>query len=99
VAADGPLAFSTTGGEAWTFRKQIELSVTEARCDQVTITSPLSTFVAWPQGGQVAAQIQLAPGDNRVAAECRKDGVVSGAVEQNWYVRLRDIPALCLMRA
>jgi cyclomaltodextrinase len=92
VAADSPLAFSTTGGEAWTFRKQIELSVTEARCDQVTITSPLSTFVAWPQGGQVAAQIQLAPGDNRVAAECRKDGVVSGAAEQNWYVRLRDIP-------
>jgi cyclomaltodextrinase / maltogenic alpha-amylase / neopullulanase len=93
AAIDAPIAFSTAGGEAWTFDKRIEGSVVEGRCDEVAINSPVGTVVAHPHGGRVVAQVPLAPGDNRIEAECRRNGAPQGIrAWQSWRVRLRDAP-------
>src|SRR3954471_18159367 len=93
AAADNvPLAFRTSGGEAWEFSKSIDVSVAEGRCDRVAIISPLSTVNVIPRGGHVRAQVPLQPGDNRIKAECRKRGRARAAAQQNWNLRLRNTP-------
>jgi cyclomaltodextrinase len=92
AAADVPLAFGTSGGEAWEFSKSIDVSVAKGRCDRVAIISPLSTQSLIPQRGHVHVDVPLQPGDNRIKAECRKQGRARGAAEQNWNVRLRNAP-------
>jgi len=92
AAANGPVAFSTTGGEAWTFEKQIEATVDEDRCDIVVITSPRTSVAVRPQGGRVRAHVPLLGGGNRITAECRRNDRVGGAARQDWNVRLRDVP-------
>ena len=62
------------------------------RCDQVAISSPLTTAVLPPDRGQVHIHVPLQPGDNEIKAECREHGVVQGAAQQNWHVRLRNVP-------
>ncbi len=92
-AAEIPIAFSTSGGDAWTFRKPIEVDVADGRCAQVAITSPIATIVAAPSHGRLRADVPLAPGDNRLEAECREpDGARAAAVQQHWRVRLRNTP-------
>jgi glycosidase len=92
-AAEAPIAFSTSGGDAWTFRKPVEINVTGGRCDQIAITSPVATIVAAPLDGHVKAEVPLAPGDNRIEAECRtQDGARIAAAQQTWHVRLRNNP-------
>src|SRR3954465_11341541 len=81
-AAEAPLAFSTPGGDAWAFRKTVDITVANGRCDQVAIVAPLGTIVAPPQKGHVRAEVPLAPGDNRIEAECREPGGASGPVAQ-----------------
>jgi cyclomaltodextrinase len=93
VAADNvPLAFSTSGGEAWEFSKSIDVSVAAGRCDRVAIISPLSTVSLIPRSGHVRARVPLQPGDNRIKAECRKRGKARGAAQQDWNLRLRNTP-------
>jgi cyclomaltodextrinase / maltogenic alpha-amylase / neopullulanase len=93
LAAEAPIAFSTSGGDTWTLQKEIELTVAEGHCDEVAITSAFGTTVTRPESSRVRTQIELAPGDNRIQAQCRKDGAVNGApTQQIWQVRLRDVP-------
>jgi glycosidase len=99
-AAEVPLAFSTPGGDAWTFRKPIDVTVADGRCDRVVIIGPLGTIVASPQTGHVRVEVPLAPGDNRIEAECREPGGASAAIaQQDWHVRLRDVPKALIRTA
>jgi cyclomaltodextrinase / maltogenic alpha-amylase / neopullulanase len=92
LAAEAPVAFSTSGGEAWTFRKSIQITV-KGHCDRVAITTPRATIVERPRRQHVQAQLPLASGGNEVKAECRRRGVTIGPPAfQNWQVRLRDVP-------
>ncbi|HEX6001236.1 MAG TPA: alpha-amylase family glycosyl hydrolase [Hyphomicrobiaceae bacterium] len=87
------IAFETQGRDAWTWRKEIALSVADAACDEVTISSPAASLVRRPQSGHVVASMPLVAGDNSVSAECWKAGVRRGeTVRQHWVVRLRDAP-------
>jgi glycosidase len=93
LADNAPVAFRTRGGDAWTFDKHVELSVSPERCDDVVITSPAGVVAAEPHHGNVVTQIPLASGDNMLTAECRRGGRPSGvAAHQTWRVRLDDKP-------
>lgn len=92
-AAEAQVAFRTEGGDAWTFEKQVELTVDRAACPTLMVVSPVATFLTHPQAEQVTVPVPLRPGDNRIEARCRKDGApVGGAARQHWQVRLRDAP-------
>lgn len=92
-AGEPPLAFTTHGGDAWTFEKPIELTVSEGACDEVALASPAATLVERPVSGRVRARLPLVAGSNVVRAECRKGGVrASEPITQHWLVRLRDAP-------
>src|SRR5437868_13151067 len=92
-AAEAPIAFSTSGGEAWTFHKPIDITVVDGHCDQVAITSPSGTIITAPLNGHVRVEIPLAPGDNRIKAQCRRAGDVWGTVaQQDWRARLPNTP-------
>jgi glycosidase len=91
--AESPLTFSTTGGEAWTFHKSVELSISRDACDEVRVASALGALVARPDGRRVSVYVPLASGPNHLVAECLKDGVKNGEpVVQNWLVRLPNVP-------
>jgi glycosidase len=92
VASDVPMAFATRGGDAWQFHKLIDVTVSRRRCDQVAIVSPTTSIVLAPEHGHVRARIALQPGDNSVAAECRKHGALRDITRQNWHVALRNAP-------
>ncbi|KRR27599.1 hypothetical protein CQ13_04215 [Bradyrhizobium retamae] len=87
-----PLAFSTRGGDAWDFYRSVDVIVPAGRCDHIAISSPLTTAVLPPDRGQVHIRVPLQPGENEIKAECREHGVVQGAAQQNWHVRLRNVP-------
>jgi glycosidase len=90
---EGPVSFSTPGGDAWTFEKVVQASVIDGACDDVVISSPLGAAAVVPDHDRVAAHVDLAPGDNVVEADCRVGGVRRGAAaEQHWLVRLADLP-------
>ena len=92
-AARPPLAFTTAPGDAWTFRKTIDVEVFDGRCDEVALTSPVSTVMSRPQRGHARARLALGPGDNRIEVRCRKGGVAEAApIWQHWRVRLPDEP-------
>src|SRR3954468_3084047 len=93
AAAEEPVAFTTFGGDAWTFEKLVDFSVKPGACDAVTITSPRATTTVEPVNGRARARVPFDAGDNRLQAQCRKDGAPSGnPIEQHWFVRLRDSP-------
>ncbi|MEK9282854.1 alpha-amylase family glycosyl hydrolase [Bradyrhizobium sp. ISRA442] len=87
-----PLSFGTAGGDAWAFSKSIVITIPEARCDQIVVTSPVSSVTLPAERGRVHALVSLQPGDNRIRAECREHGVTRGAAQQTWNVRLRNVP-------
>jgi glycosidase len=92
-AAEAPIAFSTSGGDAWTFHKSIDIAVAEGRCDRVAIATPLRTIIAAPRTGHVSADIPLVPGDNHVEAQCLEPaGGRAEIAQQDWRVRLRNVP-------
>jgi cyclomaltodextrinase / maltogenic alpha-amylase / neopullulanase len=92
-----PVTLDTPGGDAWTFEKVIEGSAPAGACDTVTITSPMAAVSAVPLGGGFTARVPLVEGDNRVTAQCRKDGkTVGGVAEQHWRVLLPDRPRAAL---
>jgi cyclomaltodextrinase / maltogenic alpha-amylase / neopullulanase len=91
--ADPNVAFTTDGGDAWTFEKTINVHVFGDRCDEVAITSPVATIVARASAGRAEAAVPLAPGPNAIDARCRHNGLTSGAAaQQQWLVRLRNVP-------
>jgi glycosidase len=99
-AAETPIAFSTSGGDAWTFQKPLNITVAEERCDRVAIVAPLGTIVATPQRGHVSAEVPLAPGDNHVEAQCLEPvGVRAEIAQQEWRVRLHNVPKAVIRTA
>ncbi|HVX91982.1 MAG TPA: alpha-amylase family glycosyl hydrolase [Xanthobacteraceae bacterium] len=93
AAAGGALAFGTTGGDAWTFVKPVDVQVTDERCDHVAVSSPLGTVVVPSRPGDTQVRVPLKPGENVVEAECREHGAPRGeSVRQEWRVRLRNVP-------
>jgi glycosidase len=92
-APDRPIAFRTAGGDAWTFTKQVQVTVALNACDRVMLTSSGATVSATPHDGFVSFQTGFIPGENILRAECRKNGVTQGQpAEQHWFVRLQDLP-------
>jgi cyclomaltodextrinase / maltogenic alpha-amylase / neopullulanase len=88
-----PVAFTTAGGDAWTFDKLVEARVEPAACDLVTFGSEAGAVTTRPEGERVLARVPLQQGENRLEAECRKRGTRQGtAASQRWLVRLDDIP-------
>ncbi|HLH88589.1 MAG TPA: alpha-amylase family glycosyl hydrolase [Xanthobacteraceae bacterium] len=93
LAAQSAVHFRTDGGDAWTFDKRIEASVLTGRCDEVVIASDAGTVRARPHRGEITARVRLGPGNNVIAAQCRRDGVSNGPpAHQRWRVRLNDVP-------
>lgn len=89
---DAPVAFQTTGGDAWTFRKSIELMVDVERCDGIAVSSPRASKNLQPTEPRVTVELPLAAGDNEIRAACHGAGAVQGEAAQQWRVRLRDAP-------
>jgi hypothetical protein len=93
VAAEAPVAFSTAAGEAWTFRKRLEVAVKPGACDAVDFKSPLGSTTVPVGSGRGQAGVLLDAGDNDVQAQCLADGTPRGdPVAQHWIVRARDVP-------
>jgi cyclomaltodextrinase / maltogenic alpha-amylase / neopullulanase len=88
-----PVAFATTGGDAWTFNKRIDAIVAPDACDAVTFMSPAARITAVPAGGRVSADLTLVAGENAIDATCLKAGEPRGVpARQHWLVRLADAP-------
>jgi cyclomaltodextrinase / maltogenic alpha-amylase / neopullulanase len=93
AAVEAPVAFRTTGGDAWTFEKKLEVSVKAGACDSVTMTSPLGGTTVQARNQHASARVLLSAGDNRVQAQCHVGGIPRGEpAEQHWFVRARDMP-------
>jgi cyclomaltodextrinase len=91
--AGSPVAFSTTGGEAWTFHKRIEVLAPEGACDLIVIRGANGHLEGKPANGHLAALLPLSPGHNDIAAECRRGGMRIGEpVSQAWVARPRNAP-------
>ncbi|HZT24621.1 MAG TPA: alpha-amylase family glycosyl hydrolase [Pseudolabrys sp.] len=91
--AQSPLTFTTTGGEAWTFAKTLNVAVTRGICDTVAIKSPLSLIHVHPQNGIASGRVRLKAGDNWVEADCERNGhTIAAPARALWRVRLRDTP-------
>lgn len=95
-AHEASLAFVTRGGDAWSFNKSFDVTVFDERCDHVAIASPLETIVLAPERGHVSTRLPLQPGDNRVEAECREQGVTAATAQEEWRVRLRNVPTAAI---
>jgi hypothetical protein len=85
------LDFATAGGEAWTFEKRIEGTVT-GECSDITITSPVGSVTAWQRDGRFGAAVRLREGANDIQAFCRNERGLLPAASQQWKVPLRDGP-------
>ncbi|WP_448205560.1 alpha-amylase family glycosyl hydrolase [Azospirillum sp. sgz302134] len=90
--AEAPVALSGSGGDAWTFRKAVEGTVTPGACERVEVASPLGSAVADVDGSRFTATVPLASGANDVQALCRHDGQTVASAPQRWEVRLPDTP-------
>src|SRR5690242_1409269 len=77
-AHDAPVAFGTSGGDAWTFEKAIDVQVADPRCDHIAVSSPLATIVASARPVDTRVRVPLKAGENVVEAECRDHGVARG---------------------
>jgi cyclomaltodextrinase / maltogenic alpha-amylase / neopullulanase len=85
---DTTLSLESTGGDAWTFEKRIEGTLTGA-CNDIVVTAPGGTVSAWRDGTHFSAVVELQEGANEVRAVCRSDDT---SAAQHWTVRLRDAP-------
>ncbi len=91
-AANGSLFFRNDGGDAWTFRKTIEGTLTPGACERVEVASPLGSAVADIDGSRFSATVPLASGANDVRALCLAAGRPAASAAQRWTVRLPDAP-------
>jgi cyclomaltodextrinase / maltogenic alpha-amylase / neopullulanase len=91
--AASSFGFSTTGGEAWTFHKRIEVLAPEGTCDLIVIGGANGLIEGKPANGRLVALFPLSPGHNDIAAECRRSGLrVGEPIRQAWLARLRNAP-------
>jgi cyclomaltodextrinase / maltogenic alpha-amylase / neopullulanase len=92
-SSEMPVAFSTGGGDAWSFVKKIEARVSTRACDAVAFGSGRELQPVRVSGGLASANLALRPGTNTVTVRCLADGIPRGrAAEQHWLVRLLDQP-------
>lgn len=93
IAAEAPIAFRTTAGDAWTFQKQVAVDVEPGSCDAVVMTSPLDRTTVTVKNDMAHARLLLGAGINAVQAQCLAGGAPRGdPLEQHWSVRARDMP-------
>jgi len=90
--ADAPLALTGSGGDAWTFRKTVEGTLTPGACERVEVSSPLGSAIADIDGSRFSATVPLASGANDIRALCLHDGQQAASAAQRWTVRLSDAP-------
>lgn len=84
---------TSEGGDAWTFHKRIEGTVTGGTCDEIAVSGPAGSVMATQTGAQFIAILPLRKGVNPVRASCWRDGVaVTASMPQRWTVRLADQP-------
>lgn len=91
-AENEPLSFRNDGGDAWTFHKTVEGTLTPGACEQVEVTSPLGSAIADIDGSRFSATVPLASGANDIRALCLTDGRPAASAAQRWTVRLPDAP-------
>ncbi|WP_119459050.1 alpha-amylase family glycosyl hydrolase [Rhodospirillaceae bacterium SYSU D60014] len=85
---DTTLSLESTGGDAWTFEKRIEGTLTGA-CNDIVVTAPGGTVPAWRDGTHFSAVVELQEGANEVRAVCQSN---DASAAQHWTVQLRDRP-------
>jgi hypothetical protein len=61
-ASEMPVAFSTGGGDAWSFVKKIEARVATSACDAVAFGSGRDMQAVRVSGGRASANLALQPG-------------------------------------
>jgi cyclomaltodextrinase / maltogenic alpha-amylase / neopullulanase len=89
--AEPVLRFQTEGGDAWSFRRAVEGTVSNGACADFAVLSPAGQFPARLEGNRFSAEVLLREGANEVRAVCRGEGMAASA-RQVWTVRLRDVP-------
>jgi cyclomaltodextrinase len=93
LAADVPVEFDTTGGDAWTFDKHVEGRVDRSVCDAVTIEGAAGSTVATVHDNRFWASVPLHSGENEIRARCqRQDREVARSPTQRWLSRIDDRP-------
>jgi cyclomaltodextrinase / maltogenic alpha-amylase / neopullulanase len=92
-AAPPVVSFETTGGDAWTFEKQVEGRVDPTACDRILVHTASGAVEAAIAGGRFFAEVPLREDVNEISAACVDDGAeVSRTEPQRWTVQLRDVP-------
>lgn len=92
-AAEAPVRFDTTGGDAWTFEKHITGQVSTSDCDEVQVESPTGSAIALISEGRFSAEVPLRSGMNEVQALCRHQAKdVTRTDPQRWLNRIDDKP-------
>ncbi|HWK50626.1 MAG TPA: alpha-amylase family glycosyl hydrolase, partial [Steroidobacter sp.] len=92
-AADRPVEFDTTGGDAWTLDKHLEGRVDPSACDQVLIQGPAGASIATLQDSRFWVSVPLRSGENELRAHCNRHGRdVAQSATQHWLARIEDRP-------
>lgn len=87
------VTFATTGGDAWTFDKEITGTVAPGQCDEVEIRTPAGMTTVRPADVRFSAHVNLWSGPNELVADCLAGGQRQGTpARQRWNVRLADRP-------
>jgi cyclomaltodextrinase / maltogenic alpha-amylase / neopullulanase len=92
-AAEPPVRFDTTGGDAWTFDKQVTGRVRASDCDEVQVESRAGIAVALISDDRFSAEVPLRSGMNEIQALCKSKGnPVARSDPQRWLNRIADRP-------
>ena len=92
-AAEPPVSFDTTGGDAWTFDKHITGHVSASECEEVRVESPAGVAVALISEDRFSAEVPLRSGMNEIQALCKsKDNEIARSNPQVWLNRIDDKP-------
>jgi cyclomaltodextrinase / maltogenic alpha-amylase / neopullulanase len=92
-AAEPPVRFDTTGGDAWTFDKYVTGRVSVADCDEVLVESPAGAGIALITDDRFSVEVPLRSGMNEIQALCKsKDNEVARSNPQRWLNRIDDKP-------
>jgi hypothetical protein len=68
--------FGLPGGniDAWTWIKQVKVSVSEGKCEKVLLRMNGQDVEATPEGDMFTAEVPLAEGENQIRAVCIQPG-------------------------
>jgi cyclomaltodextrinase / maltogenic alpha-amylase / neopullulanase len=79
--------------DVWAWVKKVNVSVSEGKCDSVTVQIEGQQFQAQPAGEVFTAEIPLAEGENQVSAACLQPGGEEVRSDPVIYTgRLRQVP-------